>query len=803
MTKPLVLNLSEVSADDVAIVGGKCASLGELFRELMSKGVRAVDGFSTTSEAYHRLLKTNGLKKKLQTLLKDLDVEDLDELERVGSEARRLMLETPFPEDLESAILKANEELGKRIGKVNFAVAVRSSATAEDLPDASFAGQQDTILNVVGDARLIKACHECFASLWTDRAISYRQARGFDHFDVALSIGIQPMVRSDIACSGVMFTLDTESGFREAVVINGAWGLGEAVVQGMATPDEWNVFKPTLKKGFRPIITRKMGVKEVKMVFADDGTGTQVRDVVASQRNRFCLAGFEVLELAKWACAIEDHYSKRAGFHQPMDIEWAKDGVTGELFILQARPETVHAQKKQNVVEIYKLSDNHGAPLVTGVAVGEKIGHGTVHVLLDPDKIKSFKEGDILVTSMTDPAWEPIMKRASAIVTDRGGRTCHSAIISRELGLPCIVGAENATEVLKSGTEVTVSCAEGERGNIYYGKVDFKVERREIKDEERPKTQVMMNVGDPDRAFAASMYPNDGVGLARLEFIINNHIGIHPMALVNYPKLKKREDIETIAQKIGEEDPKEFFVRKLAEGIAKIAAAFYPKPVIVRMSDFKSNEYARLIGGAEYEPHEENPMLGFRGASRYYDDRYKAGFRLECLAMQRVREDMGLTNVKAMIPFCRTVEEGEKVITLMAEHGLPQGENDLEIYAMCELPANVVFADEFLQVFDGYSIGSNDLTQLALGLDRDSEMVAHLFDERNGAVEKMVAMAIESAIRNGKKIGICGQAPSDYPEFAEFLVEKGINSISLNPDTVIQTTQTILEMEKRLNNKKK
>ncbi len=798
MTKPLVLNLSEVSADDVATVGGKCASLGELFRELTSKGVRAVDGFSTTSEAYHRLLKTNGLKKKLQTLLKDLDVEDLDELERVGSEARRLMLETPFPEDLETAILKAYKELGKRIGKINFAVAVRSSATAEDLPDASFAGQQDTILNVEGDARLIKACQECFASLWTDRAISYRQARGFDHFDVALSIGIQPMVRSDIACSGVMFTLDTESGFREAVVINGAWGLGEAVVQGMATPDEWNVFKPTLKKGFRPIITRKLGVKEVKMVFADDGSGTQVRDVVASQRNRFCLAGFEVLELAKWACAIEDHYSKRAGFHQPMDIEWAKDGVTGELFILQARPETVHAQKKQNVVETYKLSDNHGAPLVTGVAVGEKIGHGNVHVLLDPDKIKSFKEGDILVTSMTDPAWEPIMKRASAIVTDRGGRTCHSAIISRELGLPCIVGAENATELLKSGTEVTVSCAEGERGNIYYGKVDFKVERREIKDEERPKTQVMMNVGDPDRAFAASMYPNDGVGLARLEFIINNHIGIHPMALVNYPNLKNTKDRETIAQKIGEEDPKEFFVRKLAEGIAKIAAAFYPKPVIVRMSDFKSNEYARLIGGEEYEPHEENPMLGFRGASRYYDDRYKAGFRLECLAMQRVREDMGLTNVKAMIPFCRTVEEGEKVIALMAEHGLPQGENDLEIYAMCELPANVVFADEFLKVFDGYSIGSNDLTQLALGLDRDSEMVAHLFDERNGAVEKMVAMAIESAKRNGKKIGICGQAPSDYPEFAEFLVEKGINSISLNPDTVIQTTHTILEMEKKL-----
>ncbi len=798
MTKPLVLDLSEVSADDVDLVGGKCASLGELFRELTSKGVRAVDGYTTTSHAYHRLLETNDLKKNLQKLLKNLDVEDLDELERVGKEARRLMLETPFPDDLRHAIWDAHKSLGERMGIKNFSVAVRSSATAEDLPDASFAGQQDTILNVKGDRRLIQACHECFASLWTDRAISYRQARGFDHFDLALSIGVQPMVRSDGACSGVMFTLDTESGFRDAVVINGAWGLGEAVVQGMATPDEWIIFKPTLKAGFRPIITRKMGVKEVKMVFADDETGTQVREVVESQRNRYCLAGFEVLQLAHWACAIEDHYSKRAGKHQPMDIEWAKDGVTGELFILQARPETVHARKEQNYIENYILSDNHGTPLVTGVAVGEKIGQGKVHVILDPNRIKDFKEGDILVTSMTDPAWEPIMKRASAIVTDRGGRTCHSAIISRELGLPCIVGSGNATEVLRSGTDATVSCAEGAVGNIYYGKIDFTVEKTIIESDKRPNTQVMMNVGDPDLAFNASMYPNDGVGLARLEFIINNHIGIHPMALINYPNLEKESDVNTIARMIGEEDPKDYFVRRLAEGIAKIAAAFYPKDVIVRMSDFKSNEYAKLIGGAEYEPDEENPMLGFRGASRYYDDRYKAGFKLECQAMLRVREDMGLSNVKAMIPFVRTVEEGEKVIKLMGEFGLAQGENGLEIYAMCELPANVVFADEFLQVFDGYSIGSNDLTQLALGLDRDSEMVAHLFDERNGAVEKMVAMAIESAIRNKKKIGICGQAPSDYPEFAEFLVEKGINSISLNPDTVLQTTKTILEMEKNL-----
>ncbi|MGC2238043.1 MAG: phosphoenolpyruvate synthase [Pyrinomonadaceae bacterium] len=803
MTKPLVLDLSEVSADDVALVGGKCSSLGELFRELTSKGVRAVDGFSTTSHAYEILLETGGLRKKLKKLLKDLDVNNLEELARVGGEARRLMLETPFPKEVETAIFAAYKKLGERIGKNLFEVAVRSSATAEDLPDASFAGQQDTILNVRGERQLIEACHECYASLWTDRAISYRTVKDFDHFDVALSIGIQPMVRSDIACSGVMFTLDTESGFREAVVINGAWGLGEAVVQGMATPDEWIIYKPTLKLGFRPIVTRKLGVKEVKMVFADDSSGTQVRDVVASQRNRFCLSGYEVLQLANWACAIEDHYSRRAGKPQPMDIEWAKDGITGELFILQARPETVHTQKEGNFVETYKLSDNHGAPLVSGVAVGEKIGQGEVHVLLDAARLTSFKEGEILVTSMTDPAWEPIMKRASAIVTNRGGRTCHSAIISRELGIPCIVGTGNATEILRSGTDVTVSCAEGDRGNIYYGKIDFEIDRREITDDERPQTQVMMNVGDPDHAFSVSRLPNDGVGLARLEFIINNHIGIHPMALVNYPNLRKRDDVETISEKIGEEDPKEFFVRCLSEGVGRIAAAFYPKPVIVRMSDFKSNEYARLIGGLEFEPIEENPMLGFRGASRYYDERYKAGFKLECLALQRVREDMGLINVKAMIPFCRTVEEGEKVVALMAEHGLKQGENELEIYAMCELPANVIFADEFLQVFDGYSIGSNDLTQLALGLDRDSEMVAHLFDERNGAVEKMVAMAIEAARRNGKKIGICGQAPSDYPEFARFLVEKGINSISLNPDTVIQTTHTILETEKELKQQNK
>ena len=793
-SKPLVMKLSEVGAGDVELVGGKCASLGELFRALVPRGVRAVDGFATTSESYRLLVNTNGLRQRLRELMDGLDYNDIKALNHAGREARALMLDTPLPQEVNDAILKAYRDLCQRLGRTP-EVAVRSSATAEDLPDASFAGQQDTILNVRGEDQLIEACHRCFASLWTDRAISYRAARGFNHFDVALSIGVQPMVRSDQACSGVMFSLDTESGFRDVVVINGAWGLGEAIVQGMATPDEWVVFKPTLKTGARPIVSRRLGGKEVKMIYGLDGRGTRTREVVEAQRNRFVLGDYEVLELARWACIIEEHYSELAGKHTPMDIEWAKDGYTGELFILQARPETVHASNRENYIETYRLTGEHGEPLVTGIAVGEKISHGTVHVLKDPDHLTDFKAGDVLVTSMTDPAWEPIMKKAAAIVTDRGGRTCHSAIISRELGLPCIVGTGNATHVLQSGTEITVSCSEGAHGNIYEGLVEFAVDRRVVGDEARPRTQVMMNVGDPDHAFAVASLPNDGVGLARLEFIINNHIGIHPMALVRYPTLQNPEDVKEIARRIGEEDPREFFIRRLSEGIARIAAAFYPKPVIVRMSDFKSNEYAMLIGGNEFEPTEENPMLGFRGASRYYDERYREGFELECLALQRVRDDMGLVNVKTMIPFCRTVVEAERVVALMAEFGLKQGEHELEIYAMCELPANVIYADEFLRVFDGYSIGSNDLTQLTLGLDRDSEMVAHLFDERDGAVEKMVTIAIEAAQRAGKKIGICGQAPSDYPEFARFLVEKGITSISLNPDTVLQTTHVILEAE--------
>jgi len=791
---PLVLDLNEVGAGDVELVGGKCASLGELFHSLAPQGVRAVDGFATTCEAYRLLIESDGLGKRLRELMNGLNHEDLKALHSAGREARALMLDTPLPSSVHDAIISAYQRLTDRVGR-NCEVAVRSSATAEDLPEASFAGQQDTILNVRGEERLIDACHRCFASLWTDRAISYRAARGFDHFDVSLAIGVQPMVRSDQACSGVMFTLDTESGFRDVVVINGAWGLGEAIVQGMATPDEWIVFKPTLETGARPIVSRSLGTKEVKMVYGLDGKGTRTRDVVDAQRQRFCLSDYEVLELARWACMIEKHYSELAGRPTPMDLEWAKDGNTGELFILQARPETVHASNHESYIEIHKLTGEHNEPLASGIAVGEKIGQGQVHVLASPDHLTQFKEGAVLVTSMTDPAWEPIMKKAAAIVTDRGGRTCHSAIVSRELGLPCIVGTGNATHVLQSGMDVTVCCAEGARGSVYEGLVDFAVEKRVVDNDNRPRTKIMMNVGDPDHAFALSALPNDGVGLARLEFIINNHIGIHPMALVRYPNLQSKEVVREIERRIGEEDPREFFVRRLAEGIARIAAAFYPNPVIVRMSDFKSNEYAMLIGGQEFEPTEENPMLGFRGASRYYDERYREGFHLECLALQRVREDMGLINVKAMIPFCRTVEEAERVIGLMAEFGVKQGEHELEIYAMCELPANVVFADEFLRIFDGYSIGSNDLTQLTLGLDRDSEMVAHLFDERNGAVEKMVEMAIDAAHRAGKKIGICGQAPSDYPEFARFLVEKGITSISLNPDTVIQTSHFILKVE--------
>jgi pyruvate,water dikinase len=795
-TTPIyTLDFDEIGLKDVPRVGGKNASLGQLFNALKPLGVGALDGFAITADAYRRLLIERNLEFQLRSLLSDFDPEDVDELAARGHAARAAVLETPLPDDLRSAILTAYDRLCARLGREP-ELAIRSSATAEDLPEASFAGQQETFLNVRGREALLRAAHACFASLFTDRAINYRARHGFNHLQVALSVGAQPMVRSDKAGAGVIFTLDTESGFRDVVVVTGSYGLGEFVVQGVVTPDEWTVFKPALAKGYRSIIGRRVGSKEVRLVYADGSRATRSEPTPDEERRRLSLSDDEVLKLARWACMVEEHYSELAGHPQPMDLEWAKDGLTGELFILQARPETVHSAKPRTAVaEIYRLKGEAGAPLVTGQAVGEKIGAGRVRVVRDVEALAKVAAGDVLVAEMTDPDWEPVMKRVSALVTDKGGRTAHAAIVSRELGLPCIVGAGDATGVLRDGDEVTVCCAEGSKGSVYSGRVTFEVERVDASSVPQTCTRVMLNIADPSRAFSVAAIPNAGVGLARLEFIINNHIGIHPMALARYPKLKDPQAVKEIAARIGAEDPREFFIRRLAEGVGRIAAAFYPKPVIVRTSDFKTNEYARLLGGREFEPEEENPMLGFRGASRYYDPRYAEGFALECAALARVRREMGLANVKVMIPFCRTVDEGRRVIEAMAANGLKQSGDGLEVYAMCELPSNVALADEFLKVFDGYSIGSNDLTQLALGLDRDSGTVAHLFDERNAAVRQMIARAIEAAHFAGKPIGICGQAPSDYPDFAAWLVKQGIDSISLNPDTAIKTALVIAEEE--------
>ena len=675
-------------------------------------------------------------------------------------------------------------------------VAVRSSATAEDLPDASFAGQQETYLNVQGDLSLLDTCKRCFASLFTDRAISYRVHKGFDHFQIALSIGVQQMVRSDLASAGVLFTIDTETGFPNVVLINASYGLGENVVQGTVNPDEYYVFKPTLKQGFRPILHKIAGSKEFKLIY-DIGGSKMVKNVPVSleDRKRFAITDEDILTLAQWGCIIEDHYSAKKGRPCPMDIEWAKDGQTGNLFIVQARPETVQSGKNPDMLEAYRLTQR-GRVLIQGRSVGEKIGQGPVRVIHHIQHLQNFREGDVLVTDKTDPDWEPIMKKASAIVTNRGGRTCHAAIVSRELSLPAIVGTERGTEVLNDEQMVTVSCAEGDTGFIYEGKLPFEIERVPLKNLGRPKTKVMMNVANPEEAFSLSFIPNDGVGLAREEFIINTFIKIHPLALLEYEHLKDASVKAKIDQlTVAYTDKTQYFIDKLAHGVGMIASAFYPKDVIVRMSDFKSNEYANLIGGRDYEPTEENPMIGFRGASRYYHPRYREGFALECQAMKKVREDMGLTNVKLMIPFCRTVEEGKKVLDEMAKHGLKRGDKELEVYVMCEIPSNVILADEFAEIFDGFSIGSNDLTQLVFGVDRDSEIVAHMFDERNPAVKNFIAHVIQTAKTKGRKIGICGQAPSDYPEFAQFLVEQGIDSISLNPDAVLKTTTKILEME--------
>ncbi|MBF2047713.1 MAG: phosphoenolpyruvate synthase [Leptolyngbya sp. IPPAS B-1204] len=813
-----ILWFDQVGIEDVGLVGGKNASLGEMIQQLTPKGVNVPTGFAVTAYGFRYFIQQSGLEKRLRQLLADLDVENIDNLRERGRQARTMILDTPFPAELETEIVEAYVQLSERYG-VSLApcddlqgqereacrsyhtgvdVAVRSSATAEDLPDASFAGQQESYLNVHGIRGVLEACHMCFASLFTDRAISYRTIKNFDHFDVALSVAVQKMVRSDLATSGVMFSIDTETGFRNAALITAAYGLGENVVQGVVNPDEYIVFKPTLKQGFRPILDKRLGSKEIKMVYNIGGSRPTINvPVPKSEQGQYALNNAEILQLAEWVCTIEEHYSAVRGVYTPMDIEWAKDGQTGELFVVQARPETVHSQKSTNVLRTYQLSAPPKAkPILTGRAVGEMIGQGKVRVILDVRKLDEFREGEVLVTGRTDPDWEPIMKKASAVITNQGGRTCHAAIIARELGIPAIVGCDHATELLDDEQEVTVSCAEGEEGRVYQGLLPFEVQEIQLNELPQTRTKVMMNVGNPQEAFRLSMIPNSGVGLARTEFIIANHIKVHPLALLHFDQLKDKGAKWEISQLAWlYSNYADYFVDKLASGIGMLAAAFHPNPVVVRMSDLKSNEYANLIGGREFEPEEENPMLGWRGASRYYDPNYADAFGLECRAFKRVRDEMGLTNVIPMIPFCRTPEEGRKVQAEMAKHGLVRGENGLQIYVMCELPSNVILADEFSEVFDGFSIGSNDLTQLTLGLDRDSALVSHLFDERNEAVKVMVKRVIEKAKAKGRKVGICGQAPSDYPEFAAFLVEQGIDSISLNPDSVLKTLLTIAKTE--------
>jgi pyruvate,water dikinase len=786
----------QVSMDDVALVGGKNASLGEMYRELAPRGIRVPNGFATTAAAYRAFLGETGLDEKIAQVLSGMNVEDVGSLQHHGLIIRHMILEAPLGDTLSHAIIESYHHLCKEHGELAD-VAVRSSATAEDLPDASFAGQQETYLNVRGQASLLDACRRCFASLFTDRAISYRIHQGFDHMQVALSVGIQLMVRSDLATSGVMFSIDTESGFRDAVLINAAYGLGENVVQGSVNPDEYYVFKPTLLEGCRPILKKSLGSKAMKMVYDLGGSKmTKNVPVAPDQANRFALDDDDILQLAHWACEIENHYSQRRGAPCPMDMEWAKDGRSGELFIVQARPETVQSRRSTTTLERYHLT-GCSTKLLTGRSVGERIGSGPCRLIRDVHALSDFRDGEILVTDKTDPDWEPVMKRAAGIITNRGGRTCHAAIVSRELGLPAIVGTLKATEVLHDGQQATICCAEGDTGVVYDGELPFEVESIELGGLRRPKTKIMMNVGSPDEAFALSALPNDGVGLAREEFIINTYVKVHPQALLDFDQLDDvtREQVDEAT--LGYDDKPQFYVDRLAEGIAMIAAAFYPKDVILRLSDFKTNEYANLIGGAAYEPQEENPMIGFRGASRYYNPRFQAAFGLECKAVQKVRQEMGLRNLKLMIPFFRTVQEGRKVQAEMAKYGLVRGQDGLELYVMCEIPSNVILADQFAEIFDGFSIGSNDLTQLTLGVDRDSEIVAHVFDERNEAVKRTISSVIRTAKEKGVKIGICGQAPSDYPEFAEFLVAQGIDSMSLTPDAILKTTVHVLEVEDR------
>ncbi len=789
---------SDLRSTDLRVVGGKNASLGEMIAELGSD-IRIPDGFAVTTAAYREFVRSNHLEDGLRARLRELESGGR-EIADVGRSLRRLFLDGRFPEPVAEAIGRAYRELSSRFDTAGVDVAVRSSATAEDLPEASFAGQQETYLNVSGEAPVLEACRRCYASLFTDRAIAYRHGHGFDHADVALSVGVQKMVRSDRGSAGVCFTLEPETGFPDVVVVNGAWGLGETVVQGGVTPDQYTVFKPLLANdGVAPLIARTLGSKETKLIYADDsgsdgpGNGTTREiETTPEERDAYVLADPEVLELARWAVRIEAHYGR------PMDIEWAKDGTTGHLYVVQARPETVRSREEAGVLSTYTLQES-GERLCSGVAIGQAVAAGPACVIEDVSEIGRFRDGAILVTRMTDPDWVPIMQRAAGIVTDLGGRTCHAAIVGRELGTPAIVGTGDATRVLSDGRPVTLCCAEGDQGYVYDGVLRYRTERVDLSDVPETRTRVMMNVGSPAAAFRWWRLPCRGVGLARMEFIINNHIQIHPMALVRFDSLEDEEArrrIERLTR--GYEEKTEYFVERLAHGIASIAAAHHPEPVIVRMSDFKTNEYADLIGGRAFEPRESNPMLGFRGASRYYSDRYREGFALECRAIRRVRVRIGLDNVKIMVPFCRTLEEADRVLEVLAENGLRSGDRGLEIYVMAEIPSNVILAEEFAERFDGFSIGSNDLTQLVLGVDRDSGELASLFDERNEAVKRAIRDLIDRAHRHGRKVGICGQAPSDHPDFAAFLVEAGIDSLSLTPDSIVETTRRIAETEARL-----
>lgn len=798
-----ILWFNDIAIDDVSLVGGKNAALGEMVSHLSSLGIRVPNGFAITALAYNYFLEKAELKGRIEETLATLNVDDVNELQKKGEEARNVLLNAELPSDLAQAILEAYGNLGNMYGE-NPDVAVRSSATAEDLPGASFAGQQETYLDIVGGEKLLEAVKKCFASLFTNRAISYRQDKGFSHTAISLSVGVQKMVRSDLAASGVAFSLDTETGFDKVIIINGSYGLGEMIVQGEVTPDEWIVFKPALKKGFNAIIEKTLGGKDKKMIYSSEGT--QIIPVSEEEKNAFCLRGDEVLTLAKWVLNIETYFSEKRAAYQPMDIEWAKDGKTGELFIVQARPETIHSSADKNVYKEYALKEKSDV-LLKGVAVGTKIANGNVRVIENAARINEFLEGEILVTQITDPDWEPIMKIAAGIITDKGGRTSHAAIVSRELGIPCIVGSEMATEKLANGQEVTIDCSSGEEGIIYAGKLPFDIEEYRLDAIPETKTHIMVNIGAPKEVFKYHYLPVKGVGLGRLEFIINSQIKIHPNALIDFEKNKqetsdeKKQHITGEIEKLtkGYSDKTAYYIDTLAQGIAKITAVFYPYEVIIRFSDFKTNEYRTLIGGELYEPMEENPMIGWRGASRYYDPKFKDAFRLECLALKKVRDEIGLKNAIPMIPFCRTVKEGSEVIEAMKANGLDRtNDKDIKIYMMCEIPSNVILADEFLALFDGMSIGSNDLTQLTLGIDRDSGIVSHIDNENNSAVKKLIAEVITKCKEKGKYIGICGQAPSDYPEFAAFLVEKGIDSISLNPDTVIKTLLAIAEKEKEL-----